>query len=397
MKPTQQQQEELASLLENWVAINSGSDNLDGLALMLSEIKSAFEPIAETIEEIELPPRAVVSFSGHIEEKAVGKALKISCHPNVETRVLLVGHMDTVFDKSSPFQSAARIEENRLHGPGAADMKGGLIIMLEALKILESSSGAGKIGWDVIITPDEEVGSPSSRSVLIEAANAASFGLIFEPSLPDGKLVSARKGSTTLSIIVRGRAAHVGRDANQGRSAIVALAHFISHIDKWRHVQNDGTVINFGQIHGGTATNIVPELAICKAGIRTLSSEAMTRALEQMNELATEMPDGITVEIIQNTMRPPKPFDAKTEKLFQSLKSTGNELGMALEWEPTGGVCDGNLLAAAGLPNIDTLGAIGGKIHTHDEYIELESLTSRSLLTARFLENIAIGKIKLDW
>lgn len=376
-------------LLEQWVSINSGSDNLEGLSLMCSKLEEAFAPLQAKTEVIELPPRQVVNADGNVVDKPVGKLLRFSKQRDVPNRILLVGHMDTVFPASSAFQKPIRISNSRMQGPGAADMKGGLLIMLTALKKLELHPIAKKLSWEVLITPDEEVGSPSSKGLLMDAARKATVGLIFEPSLPGGALVSARKGSATLTIIARGRAAHVGREHHLGRNAIVALAYFIAEVHRI-HDTDPGVIINFGHIHGGTAVNVVPDLAITKVNVR--ADHNLEKVIDTFEELAKKCGDGISLQVVRNNSRPPKPFDSRTEALFEFMRECAEELGGTLNWEPTGGVCDGNFLAAAGLPTIDTIGAIGGNIHTHDEYIELTSLETRSELVAHFLIKVASGE-----
>jgi glutamate carboxypeptidase len=359
------------------------------MAKMLME---AFAPLYETCEKVELEPRKWINEAGVAVEKSVAEALRFTKHANAAKKVLLVGHMDTVFPESSSFKAASLIESNRLQGPGVADMKGGLIVMLEALKELESGEHAGKLGWEVIITTDEEVGSPSSKKLLMEAAKRADIGLIFEPSLPDGTLVSARKGSATVEVIARGRSAHAGREHEKGRNAVTALAHFIAEAHKL-HAPEKGTIINFGHIQGGVAANVVPDLAIAKVNIR--ADQEIERTVAAFQKIAEKAEEGITIEVVPLTLRPPKPFDEKTEALFNAMRACGEELGIELDWQPSGGVCDGNFLAAAGLPCIDTIGVIGGKIHTEEEYVELDSIETRAKLVGHFLNQFASGEVSL--
>lgn len=380
------------SFLEEWVAVNSGSNNLKGLQEMAVLLKEAFNPLSSDISIIDLPPRKSCSDTGVISSKPVGQALHVRMRHNTTPRVLLVGHMDTVFPENTDFRAASRIDFNTMQGPGSADMKGGIAIMVEALYRLEESPYAKRIGWDVIITPDEELGSPSSKDLLKKMAQKAAIGLVFEPSLPDGTLVSARKGSAVLLVIAKGKAAHAGRDHHLGKNAITALATFIAEAQKL-HQPDDGIILNFGHIQGGESPNIVPDLAITRLNIRAY--EKLDETISQIEKFAKNGIEGIVFEIHKLTYRPPKFFDKKTEKLFLEVRKCGKELGIDINWQPSGGVCDGNFLAEAGLPTIDTMGAIGGNIHTTEEYVKLDSLEMRSALAASLLIKFAKGEIQL--
>lgn len=382
---TQLDKNAITLTLESWVSLNTGTDNLTGLALFKETLANAFSCLNATIESFDLPDRTIVNDLGEVLAQPVGKALVITKRPEVRPRVLLVGHMDTVYSVNSPFQNFIHLEHNRLKGPGACDMKGGIMIMLETLKQWEASKDADKLGWQVILTPEEEVGSPSSSDLLVEAAAQANVGLVFEPSFPDGTLVSTRKGSATLTLIARGVAAHAGRDFHKGRSAIVAMSRFIVEAD---HLNKGDVTLNFGHLVGGKASNIVPDLAVCRVGIRADTHESLENAINALKNIAAsrEFP----LEVILHTMRPPKLFDQRTEALFEMLRSCGEEMETALSWEPSGGVCDGNFLAAAGLPTIDTLGVVGGGMHTFNEYAELDSIPKRVELTYRLLKRIAL-------
>lgn len=374
----------ILSTLESWVSINTGTDNLEGLNAFQNILKGAFAPLNAKFESIDLPERKIVNDHGEIISRPVAPILMWTKRPEVKPRILLTGHLDTVFSANNPFQHYKHLPLNRLNGPGACDMKGGLLVLLETLKLWEASPEAERIGWQVILNSDEEVGSPSSASFLIANAKKADVGLIFEPSFADGTLVSSRKGSATLTFIARGVAAHAGRDFHKGRSAVTAMSRFICEVDA---LNKGETTINFGHLVAGKAANIVPDLAICRVGIRAESLDALEGCIESIKEMAKERE--IPIEIFVQTMRPPKPFDGATEKLFETLRCTAEQMELAVSWAPSGGVCDGNLFAAAGLPTIDTLGVIGGDIHTDREYVEIDSITQRIELSYRLLKRIS--------
>lgn len=273
-------------------------------------------------------------------------------------------------------------------------MKGGLVVLLTALRALENSAWAGKVGWEVLINPDEEIGSPGSDYLFREAAARNQIGLIFEPSFPDGSFVSSRKGSLNYTVIARGRAAHVGREFQLGRNALIHLARFCLAVDHLTDV-NQGTTVNVGRFKSGTAANIVPDLAIGQINIRTTTWEDMQKIERAVNTLVEEAnhSEGFSLKVVCDAKTPPKPFGNDLETLFQSFKHCASLLDVAMQWKPTGGACDGCRLYAAGLPNIDTLGVVGGNLHTTEEYVLVDSLRERAQLTALFLMQWAAGAI----
>lgn len=386
----QGQQQSMIQLLTDWVNINSGTDNIEGLQKMFAALEASFIKLGSELKSIPLSPRQKIDALGNQIEIPVGNALEIIQRPELKRRVFLGGHMDTVYSSLSSFQNAEMLSQNVMRGPGAADMKGGLLIMLKALEIFESSPWAKNIGWNLIINPDEEIGSVSSETLILESARNCQMGMIFEPSFSDGNLVSSRKGSMNYSVVARGKAAHAGRDFHQGRNAIMALANFAVGADALNN-PSTGTTVNIGYIQGGGAVNIVPDLAICKLNVRCDLAEEQMIVDKLLKDLIAECNkiEGIDIQLFQEGFRAPKPFDAGTKKLFETLQSCSHYLDLDLAWRPSGGVCDGNILALAGVPCIDTLGAVGGNIHTHDEYVELESLPKRAALAALMLMHFA--------
>lgn len=379
------QQQIMIDLLCKWSNINSGSENLNGLAVMLKAIEAEFSSLDASIQRVSLPPRQDVDGDGKVISIPTGQALHISKRREAPFKIFLGGHMDTVYGIDHPFQSCQQIAPNILRGPGVTDMKGGLIVMLKSLQALEQHPSAHAIGWEVLINPDEEVGSSGSEAILRECAHRNNIGLIFEPSFPDGFLTSSRKGSANYAIVMRGKAAHAGRHFDEGRNAITALAKLILEIEALNSPK-EGTTVNIGQIKGGGPVNIVPDFAICHFNVRAITLANFEEVQHQLEQLANAYhQDGITLQLIPQQSRVPKNINSESQKLFDLLAKCGNEEGLKLEYRPSGGVCDGNIIAEEGLPVIDTLGVIGGNIHTPEEYVLLDSLTSRTRLVTRFL------------
>ena len=389
------QQQEMIHLLTQWAQINSASDNIEGLDRMADALMHAFGALGTQIQQVALPTRTIVNADGELVSSPLGKALRLKKHPHASKQVFLAGHMDTVFPQNSPFQNTQWIDAQTLRGPGVADMKGGLVVLLTALRALENSPWAGKIGWEVLINPDEEIGSPGSDFLFLEAAARNHIGLIFEPSFPDGTLVSSRKGSINFTAIARGRAAHVGRDFHLGRNALTYLARFFIAVDKLTNADK-GITVNIGRFVSGGPANIVPDLALGKMNIRMESSEemeAIEHAILALAANANREEEGLTLKLVCDAKTPPKPFGNDLKTLFHAFHHCADTLGIALRWKPTGGACDGCRLYAAGLPNIDTLGVVGGNLHTAEEYVLVDSLRERTQLTALFLMQWAAEEI----
>ena len=200
-----------------------------------------------------------------------GKHLVLSVRPDAPQRVLLTGHMDTVFPSDHPFQSIRELEPGVLNGPGLADMKGGIAVIAEALMAFESSSMAASLGYDVMINSDEEVGSQSSAPLIERLAAGKLAALTYEPAtMPDGTMAGARGGSGNYSVIFTGKSAHAGRNPQDGRNAIVAASDLVLRL---KAMQNDELPINPAKIEGGSANNVVPDHAVLRFNIRPKSRE----------------------------------------------------------------------------------------------------------------------------
>lgn len=373
---------------------NSGSYNAAGVNAIADRLEQIFAPLGAVAQRIELPKHAVTDDAGGKAEHSVGRALRLRKRPDAPLKIFLGGHMDTVFGVNHPFQRAHAVNDDTLNGPGVADLKGGLLVMHLALSALERSPWKDNIGWEVLFNPDEEIGSEGSAPLLKEAAARNHFGLVFEPSFPDGNLASARKGSGNFDVIVRGRAAHAGREPHLGRNAIRACAEVVAALDALNGARA-GLTLNVGYVHGGGPTNIVPDLCIVKFNVRTSIAGDEGWLHEQLDRVLVEAHkrDGIKLELRGGFTRGPKVVTPRIEKLAGIIGDCGRALGLALEFKPTGGCCDGNNLAAAGLPNIDNLGVVGGEIHSDREFMRVPSIGERAQLSALLLMRLAAGEL----
>jgi glutamate carboxypeptidase len=307
--------------------------------------------------------------------------------------LLFTGHMDTVFAADHPFQSVFWREEGTvLGGPGVADMKGGLAILLAALKAVEASPLAPNLGYEIVINSDEEVGSPGSAPLIAQAARGKKAAFTYEPSaLPDGTLAGARPGSGNFSIVVSGRSAHAGRNPEDGRNALLAAAELAL---KLADLADDGLKVNPARIDGGSPNNVVPDRAVLRVNLRPTSPDDEDRARTGIAEAVRYVAAShdVTIQVHGGFGRPPKPMTRQAEALFNLVARAGADLGRPLGWRATGGVCDGNNIAACGVPNVDTMGVRGGAIHSDAEYLIVESLAERAQLSALAISRLAAGE-----
>ncbi len=344
------QEHRLLQRVKEWVDINTHYFHLEGLNRLLQVLRLAFKPLSGEERIIDLPPQQLLAADGTLHTYPLGQALVFRKRPQAPIQVLLGGHMDTVYPASSTFQRMEEHQPGICQGPGVADMKGGLAILLTALEAFERSPLAEQLGWEIILNPDEEIGSPGSASLFKLAASRHQLGLIFEPALPDGAFACQRKGSVNYTIVVEGRSAHAGRDFLQGRSAVFALVHMIYELEKLK--QRNDLIVNVAELEGKGPVNIVPPLASCRINLRSADPATLSWAVGKLESLIqqTAQEEGIKVKAIQDSSRSPKLFDFKTQRLFEAYANCAHDLQISFQTRETGGVCDGNILAEAGLP-----------------------------------------------
>ncbi len=374
---------------EAWAAINSGSYETQGLARMRALLVDAFAALPGEVSLVPLAPSQRVRADGEAVAIEHGAAIRVRVRPNAPVQVALTGHYDTVFPAAHPFQ-ATRREGAVLHGPGTADMKGGLSVMLAALQAFEAAPGAKRVGYEVLLSPDEEIGSPASAALLAELGARSHLGMTYEPALADGALVDARKGSGNYSLVYRGRAAHVGRAFQDGRSAVMAAAEAALALDALNG-QREGVTFNIGAIDGGGPTNVVPDRAVLRFNARAPDLEGAAWAEAEIKRIAVSPRAGVEAHLHGAFGRPPKPLNAQQREMVRWTHEAGAALGLDLKFQPSGGVCEGNNLAAAGCPNIDTLGPCGGGLHSDQEFALIPTFAERAKLSLLLLLGVNSG------
>jgi glutamate carboxypeptidase len=376
-----------------WSAINSGSRNLDGLQRIAAVLADAFSGLPGELMMLDAAAVETVDSAGRAGGLEHGKNLHLAVRPDAPVQLLFTGHMDTVFAADHAFQQTRWLDDGVLNGPGVADMKGGLAVMLAALKSVEASEAAVKIGYEIVINSDEEVGSLGSAPLLTRAAQGKVAALTYEPSaLPDGTLAGARPGSGNFSIVVHGRSAHAGRNPEEGRNALVAAADLALRLDA---LKRDGLTVNPARIEGGSPSNVVPDLAVLRVNMRPRTPELEAQAKQEIDAIIASIAAerGVTIDVHGGFGRPPKPMTPQMERLFGLVKEAGADLGQQVQWKATGGVCDGNNIAACGVPVVDTMGVRGGKIHSMEEFLISESLGERAALSALTILRLVEGRL----
>ncbi|MGN6154143.1 MAG: hydrolase [Sphingomicrobium sp.] len=377
----------------DWSAVNSGSRNLAGLERMAAIYADAFSALPGELELVDPAPVEAIDSAGRTSALEHGRNLHLKVRPDAALQLLFTGHMDTVFPADHAFQQTRWLEDGVLNGPGVADMKGGLAIMLAALKAVEAGAAANSIGYEVIVNSDEEVGSLGSAPLIARAASDKRAALTYEPAaLPDGTLAGARPGSGNFSIVINGKSAHAGRNPEDGRNAIVAAAEIAIRLEA---LIRDGLTVNSSRIEGGGPGNVVPDLAVLRVNLRPRTPEIEADTKRRIDEIlaVVAVERDVTIHAHGGFGRPPKPMTPDMEKLFGVVKQAGADLGQSIQWKATGGVCDGNNIAACGVPVIDTMGVRGGKIHSMEEFLISESLGERAALSALTILRIAEGRL----
>lgn len=389
----------LVEKLRQWCDCNSGSHHPTGVHQMAELLLPPVDKLASNAKLIDTPTAYDIDpITGEKSPIQLGPTLHASKRPDAPIQILLNGHMDTVYGPESPFQAChISADGQHLHGPGVADMKGGLLVMLEALALFEQHPDAHKLGWEILITPDEEIGSPGSEALLKEAAARNHLGMIYESSPPGGSLVRSRMGGGNFLLRAHGHSVHVGKNFTDGRNAIAAIADCILAVQACNQEFPEAR-FNTGVISGGEVLNAVPEYAHARFNIRYSNAEDAEAILERLEAIRAEFSAKHDLELHWSGTfnRPAKNPNATTKSFYHFIRETGTWLDMELPWHDTGGGADGSNLLAYGLPNIDNLGVIGANLHSPEEYMKISSLTQRIQLSTLLLIRLAQGDFPID-
>ncbi|GAC1377862.1 MAG: M20/M25/M40 family metallo-hydrolase [Ktedonobacteraceae bacterium] len=324
-------------------------------------------------------------FGNHLVATHVGKA------PD-GPRILLIGHIDTVFAagevQQRPFAISQQNGKRIATGPGVLDMKSGVLIGMYGLHVLIAAQQANYQSVTFICNTDEEIGSPSSKSLIQELAKQSDAVIVLEPGRAISTVVSWRRSSGQYRVEVRGISAHAGVEPQKGRNAILELSH---QVQKMQALNGTipGTTLSVGVIHGGERTNVVPDYAYCDMDVRATDLAGIKAIEAAMRKVtAQNVLDGTQITLSGSMMSLPFERNKRNASLVQLVKEAGNELGLKIEDVGSGGASDANNTAAVGVPTIDGLGAGGGLTHNPGEYVELDYLPVRIALLAGLVQGI---------
>ena len=319
----------------------------------------------------------------------VGPGLMATNKPDAEVfDIMLVGHMDTVFPEGTVAEWSLSNDGEKAYGPGAADMKSGLLNVFLAIESLPEDV-LDRLSIAVCMNPDEEIGSIYSGDWIKATAKQSKCVLVAEAARADGSLVKARKGMASYTITFHGKAAHAGNEPEKGVSAITELASWITRLNQETNFET-GTTLNFGKVEGGSAGNVVPDLAKTVLDIRFWNNDDYSKLQGLIQEMV-ENPtlEGITVELDREAYKPAFTPNEDSKKLMALIEETGKAMDLPVTWQAVGGGSDANLTGALGIPTVDGLGPIGGGMHSRNEFMVLDSIAPRLKLLRNVIINIA--------
>jgi glutamate carboxypeptidase len=370
---------EIFGLLEELVLIQSGSSNKPGIDRVGRRIALEMEAMGFSCEfarETQYGNNLIARSPNQAEETRGDKK-----------QILITGHMDTVFPADTAF-NFYKEDETRCFGPGVADMKGGLVVGIFALKALYHTNLIQKPPITFIFNSDEEIGSPSSQGLIHKEALKSCLAYVLEAGGLAGEIVTGRKGNMSIRLGVEGEAGHAAFAGKNKASAILELAHKTIAIERLNDPKK-GISANVGTIQGGLGPNTIAQHAQAAIDFRFLTTgqdEILKTKIEKI--VARQTIPGTRSWMTLNNNRPAMPQNDANKALFNKIKRLADKLGIPVKPELRQGVSDANIIALTGIPVIDGLGPIGAKDHSEDEYIEKTSLPERALLFANILASI---------
>ncbi len=381
--------------------MDGANNNLRAALTARTEEMVALTRDLVTLESPTTDKQAVDQLGARIAEELAARDADITVHARetvgniVEARwhadrpgkpMLIVCHMDTVHPLGAMEENPLRVENGRLYGPGAYDMKGSIAAVLGALDTLLDADHLPERPITLLVTSDEETGSFHSRDLIQQRAADAALALIMEAALPDGSLKTWRKSVARFRVRTHGYAAHAGGAHEAGLNAVEEMAHQVINLQRMTNYKV-GTTVNVGVIHGGTRTNVVPDTCDAWVDVRSLTSDEMARITKLIEGIQPVLP-GARVEVEGGFDRPPMERDDRMVATFEQAKAIAARHGLTLRESGTGGASDGNYTAAIGTPTLDGLGPLGDGAHSSREHLLINSLPRSATLVASLL---------LDW
>lgn len=365
-------QSDMAALLTRLVELESPTDHKSSVDQLSAFLAEQLRGLGATVEVL-----AQTKFGDHIRAR----------WGDGDGGALLLCHMDTVWRVGTLAERPVRIEGGRLYGPGAEDMKGGIVIALWALRALRELGLFPERPVTMLLNSDEEIGSETSRPII--EAEACKHRVVFvlePPEPPNGSYKTQRKGVGRYHVAVTGRAAHSGADHEKGINAVEELARQILTIQGFTDYET-GTTFNVGVVGGGTRSNVVPAEAWADVDVRVVTAEETSRAETRMRSLKAHLA-GAVMTVTGGVNRPPMVRTPEIAALFSKAESLARDMGIPLSESATGGASDGNLTAALGVPTLDGMGVVGDGGHALHEYAAIDSMPERAAILAAMLRSL---------
>ncbi len=355
--------------------IDCGTDNKAGVDTVGEYMQAKLTTLGATVEKL--------------PHDTLGDTLIARWHGTGRARLLLIGHLDTVYPdgwvETHPFE----IEGDVARGPGTADMKAGLLAGCYAIEALRDTGFSNYAEIAFILNSDEEIGSPSSEGLIEREAQGRDAVLVLECARENGAIVSSRKGLAHYHLAVQGRAAHAGVEPERGRHAILELAHQIIALQALNGCR-PGVTVNVGVINGGTKSNVIPAEAWAEVDVRAADRGGLDEVVAALHRSVQQptVPETI-VTLTCSSSRGPMEKSPGTARLVSMCRAVATSLGLTVNDAATGGVSDANVTGAIGVPTLDGLGPVGGLDHSPREYVLLSSIVPRTTLLAGLIQAVA--------
>lgn len=359
----------IASMTEI-VEIESPSLNVAGNKAVVAWIESELAKIGG---DLSFEKKKADGFGEHIIIRAFSSDL---------TPTLLLGHTDTVHPVGAKNDNPTRIENGRLYGCGVFDMKANIVVMLEALRFCEVTKQRPERPINVLLSCDEEVGSPTGRLLVEREAANAERCFVFEPSF-NGSVKTSRKGTAMYTLHAHGIPSHAGLEPEKGANAILELARHFEHLDALNEPEL-GTTVNVCTMKGGTTSNVIPEFAECEIDVRFSTMDEAKRVENAIRSIRA-IDERVNIEITGEINRPPMERTNAVVALYEQARETAASFDYELGEKQVGGASDGNFVAALGVPVLDGLGITGDGAHTLHEYIDISDIVKRATLVTKML------------
>ncbi|MFM1959942.1 MAG: hypothetical protein RL588_1459 [Pseudomonadota bacterium] len=373
---------EQLKLLETLVNIDSGTGDVEGGKRALDVLAPRLEALGARVERV---PAEIPGLPDNLVATLKGKG---------KARILMIGHIDTVFEPGTTAKWRFAVSGDRATGPGVGDEKGGVVQAVTALEILAARGFRNYDTLTLLIETSEERGSPGTRALIDRLVKSHEVELNLEPGDAPDKITVWRKGSSTFNIDVKGRPAHAGVAPQDGRNAATELVHQLATVDTLPK-SGDGLTANLTIIQAGSRYNIIPENARAQVNVRIRDKADLERVQATLEESArnTKVPD-TKVTVSRENSFPPLPDNPHTDALAVRAKAIYAELGRELGTGGNGGASESALSHEAGTPALDGLGPVGGSFHTDKEWIDLTTVTPRTYLLMRLIQDLAARPAK---